>query len=288
MGVLAVGMIVVACLFWKMLSHIDVQIGTLDGRLVALDNRITSMEAVTADAGATTSPQSSAQEVMKMGYGMGSDAVVYLCTGQIEQVMMNKDIRYCIGTFQLVLRQSGKSYVVLDTGVARIPELSPILSGAKFVELMGEDETGYTKEMNRLFISFAPNACVTADDCGVGMPENYVRYVVNLGTGAVQRPNNYPERGELIWNSDYTRAVITGQECGGAGCFAGPLQGYDLALDATRSITTEMAADEVGAKDVRGNALPYWTDVRWSGPSDIHAIIISPTGARQTVTVPFM
>lgn len=290
-AVLAVVMIVVAGLFWKMLSGIDTRMGTVDARLTVLDGRITSMEAAADEADVTGGVQPGAQgvEVMRIAYGTGADAVVYLCSGQIKQAMMeDADTRYCVGTFHLVLRQTGKNDVVLDTGVVGSPELSPILSGAKFVELLGKDDSGFTTEANRLFISFASNACLTAGDCGVGMPENYVRYVVNLGTGEVLRPRNYPERGELIWNSDYSRAVFIQQNCGGAGCSAAPLQGYDLALDGTRSITTEMAAQEVGAKDVQGNALPYWTDVRWSGPSDIHAIIISPSGARQTVTVPFM
>lgn len=213
---------------------------------------------------------------------VGQVQFAQLCKGVAKEVYLFGDERrpvsYCLGENQLVVIQKGAESKVLLTQNITGDVNAPILIKVETVP-----------SSNLVLISYSPEPCTTTGDCGVGAPINYVTLAYNLKDGTVRAIKKYPSDGQPLWNASGTKAIFVPDTCGGAGCQAIPLIGYDLTQDATRSITTDKAVgtQETAARDASGQPLPKWGAIQWKNDSDFVANIIKIDGSTQEVAGKF-
>lgn len=190
-------------------------------------------------------------------------------------------VSFCIGKNTLTLVKPDGTAAVIETYNAVKAADAPILMGSQLLT--------FGRGPTKIFISYSTEPCSTDNDCGVGMPTNYVRYYVNLEDLSVHATPNYPLGGKLEWNASGSRAflIFNLNDCGGAGCGVAPLLGYDLVTDKVSDLTTDKAGPELGALDVEGKKLPYWSDIHWIDDGDIEATIVSPNGMKKVMQFPF-
>lgn len=224
------------------------------------------------------------KEAGTISYGSGS-AVVYLCKGEVKQaVQEDADTRYCLGTYKLVLRTVGKDDVLLTAGEVYTDANAPFL--------LKVEELNFSRGPARLVISFAPQSCLLDESyCGAGMPDNYVTgtYTSEPDRGqpaGYKALNNFPQYGKPIWSAEGFSVLSYPNTCGGAGCGLGPISVYSLITDSSHDVTTEKAAEEPWANDVSGHRLPYWKDLRWSGPGEFTVTLVDAAGREREISGP--
>ena len=193
---------------------------------------------------------------------------------------------YCIGRNQLFLNLDGKLSMIKDE----------IVSDAKDALLFTD-----IKRLSSgvVLISYSANACVTVNNCGVGMPSNYVTIAFNLADNTFREIKKYPSRGEAIWNRSGTKAVFYPETCGGAGCDEGSIVGYNLESDESKDVSSEKAAydsyncgngkncwADCGSPDSNG-CLSVWDNLYWLDDDKVSATIISPNGEKQEISIIF-
>lgn len=195
---------------------------------------------------------------------------------------------YCVGRNQLFLNLDGKMSVIKDEVISEAKN-TPIFTDVKLIPSAAV-----------ILISYSPNACFTVDDCGVGMPDNYVTVAYNLVDNTFRDIKNYPANGEAIWNKSGVKAVFYPETCGGAGCSDASIIGYDLVKDEAKDASSEQAAydsyncgsgkncwADCGSPDSIGKCLSVWGALHWIDNSNVSATIISPTGGREEITFAF-
>lgn len=193
---------------------------------------------------------------------------------------------YCIGRNQLFLNLDGKMSVIKDEAISEAKN-APIFTDVKYLS------------SGAVLISYSENPCITANDCGVGMPINYVTIAFNLADNTFRDIKNYPGRGEAIWNKLGTKAVFYPETCGGANCSDASIIGYDLAKDEMKDISSEKAAysssncgngkncwANCGSPSSNG-CLSVWDKLHWVDDSKVSATIISPTGEKKEAIFAF-
>lgn len=222
-------------------------------------------------------PEEAYEEVGRISYGSGS-AVVSLCEGEVKQAVAgDADTRYCVGDHRLVLRRIGQDDVLLTAGSARRDVDAPFL--------LKVESLHPARGPARLVISFAPQGCMVDDSmCGAGMPDNSVTGTYDFETATYTALNNFPAFGTPIWGPDGLQMLSYPQTCGGAGCSVGAITVYDIWSDSFKEVTEEKAAEMAGAEDVRGQRLPYWKDLHWSGPSEFTVTLVEPGGREREIS----
>jgi hypothetical protein len=206
----------------------------------------------------------------------------HLCKGQVKEVYLFGDERrpasYCLGENRLVLLDKSAEPKVLQTLNVTDDAAAPILI-----------KTETVPSSTIVLISYAPDPCTTTGDCGAGMPTNHVTLAYDQKTGQVRPITKYPTDGEPIWNPAGTKAIFVPDTCGGAGCQAIPLIGYDVTRDATQSITTDKAAGSPDgqARDASGKPLPRWSKIAWKNDVEFTAEIIQIDGKATSINSKF-
>lgn len=197
---------------------------------------------------------------------------------------------YCIGRNQLFLNLEGELSLIKDEIISEAKD-APLFTDVK--KLLPS---------STVLISYSPNACITVNDCGIGMPTNYETIAFDLTDKTFRDIKNYPENGNAIWNKSGTKAVFYPETCGGAGCDEGAIIGYDLATDESKNISSEKAAydsSECGngkncwancgspASGTSGECLSVWDNLHWLDDNKVSATIISPSGDKQEILLTF-
>lgn len=201
------------------------------------------------------------------------------CSGSIKSAPLFGDtqtlVGYCVGDNQLTV-DDGSGQIVLDERNAEEAVDAPLLLKAEAVQ-------GPSSAAGAVLLSYSKEPCTTTNDCGQGMPTNYVRYAYDPSTRSIRPLAKYPDRGSLVWNSRGDRAVFIPMTCGGGGCIVAPLIGYNLASDTVKDVTTAKAAGTgLGyAEDVNGRGLPVWKSITWTGDTTFEATINNPDGSSQ-------
>lgn len=198
------------------------------------------------------------------------------CKGDVK-VADQQVTPFCLGSNELVVIDSSSAVKVLKTDRVSAVVNAPVLLDAYLVP---------GSQKGTVLISYAVDTCVTTNDCGVGMPTNFVRAVYHLSDKNFREVSNYPEFGRAIWNASGTKAVFIPSTCGGAGCDVAPLTGYILGTDTAREVTTVKAAgsENEQAQDVRGNRLAQWGSVTWNTDSSFTATMRLEDGSTQRVS----
>lgn len=201
---------------------------------------------------------------------------------------------YCIGKNTLTVTDpQGIKHELASAAVAEAAH-APILIDASLV-------TNNTKTAATVLISYtdSADACLTTNDCGVGMPINYVAFnyaLTNNASSTAMPIQNYPPDGvKVVWNASATKALVINENCGGAGCGVSPLTGYNLLTDTATPITKETAVGTGQTNFPEGNVpfnasgekLPKWDTVQWKTDSDFIATIKNPNGTLKQVTGKF-
>lgn len=194
---------------------------------------------------------------------------------------------YCIGRNQLFLNLDGKMLIVKDEAISEAKN-ALIFTDVKLLP-----------SATAILISYSPNVCFTVNDCGVGMPDNYVTIAFNLADNTFRDIKNYPSNGEAIWNKSGTKAVFYPETCGGAGCDEASIIGYDLLSDEAKDISSEKAAYDSNSCGSEKNCwancgspssngcLSVWDNLHWVDDKNVSATIISPTGEKKEITFAF-
>lgn len=195
---------------------------------------------------------------------------------------------YCIGRNQLFLNLDGEMSLIKDETVSEAQN-APILTDIKLLPSAAT-----------ILISYSPNACFTVNDCGVGMPTNYVTIAFSLSDNTFRDIKNYPSNGGAIWNRSGTKAVFYPETCAGAGCSEASIIGYDLASDEAKDVSGEKAAyssldcgsgkncwANCASSDGQGNCLSVWDNLYWLDDKNVSVAIISPTGEKKEIALAF-
>lgn len=202
------------------------------------------------------------------------------CKGTVV-VAPDQSIPFCIGDNELS---------ILDPVLGSLKELKKetIANVADANVFFDAELIPSSEKSGNVLISYAKDLCMTTNDCGVGMPTNYVTSVYNLEKHTLKGLVNYPRDGKPVWNPSGTKAIFYPDTCGGAGCEAVFLGGYDLTNDKTKSITTVAGAansvNDLKLNDVNGNALPVWSDIYWKNDTDFSASLVFPNNTTKVVT----
>jgi len=195
---------------------------------------------------------------------------------------------YCIGRNQLFLNLDGEMSVIKDEVISGAQN-APIFTDIKLLS------------SGIILISYSPNACFTVNDCGVGMPNNYITIAFSIADSTFRIIKNYPSHGEAIWNRSGIKAIFYPETCGGAGCDEASVIGYDLTIDEAKDVSSEKAAYDsnmcgagkncwanCGSPDsVSGKCLSAWDSLRWVDDSKVSATIISSAGDKKETTFEF-
>lgn len=206
-------------------------------------------------------------------------ALEYRCRGDVRLgVMEDADTGYCIGIHKLVMvTPNGEK--TLETGYAETKADAPLLSGAQY--------KSFARGPARVVIEFAPGGCRLDEDvCGVGVPENFVTATYNTDSGQYIRINNFPAHGTALWDARGFSVLWVTPTCGGAGCDIAPIKMLSVESDVVKAVTGEQAASEAGARDVMGADLPYWKDLRWSGPGEFTVTLVETNGREREISGP--
>lgn len=198
------------------------------------------------------------------------------CKGEVK-VADQQSVPFCIGSNQLVVIDPTSVVKVLKTESVDSAADAPVLLSTHLVP---------GSQKGSLLISYTVDTCTTTNDCGVGMPTNYVGWVYNLSDQSLRGLSNYPEFGRPVWNTSGTKAVFIPSTCGGAGCNVAPLTGYVLGMDTVSEVTTVKAAgsENEQAQDVQGNRLAQWGSVTWNTDSSFTAAMRLEDGSTQRVS----
>jgi hypothetical protein len=189
------------------------------------------------------------------------------------------NIPFCLGKNQLVF-SDGITNTLLQSAIVTSTELAPVLHEP--MVLNGDSAK------TRLLISYLPDLCDTANDCGAGMPERHVSHLYTIEGGSLRALKAFPQSGQLFWNKEGTKAIVLPHVCGGAGCSKVALRGYDLAKDQVKDLTAAEGAETELAFDVTGKRLPYWKNIAWINEATISGTVVSTDGkTAKVVTVKF-
>lgn len=251
-----------------------------------------AMNPDTSTSSQVTVPVMVGEEIAVRNLGTAASAVNVSHRCIDGKVTVNKSnwngetYRFCVGRNQLVIQENGRDVLVDDRLVMAAPE-APILIK---VEPIGDTVQDQSPQ---ILISYSPEPCTTTDDCGVGMPTSHVTFVYSLATHKPRRLWSFPQftSGSATWNASFTKALFFPLTCGGAGCTPSELIGYNLQTDfVTQAATTERAASGTEAAegagaltDVRGNRLPYWSQIEWTSESQFRASITEPSNRTRIV-----
>lgn len=187
---------------------------------------------------------------------------------------------FCVGKNQLFVAQRGEETLLDERVVDELKDV-PVLFRADVLT------HGADRRSDKVLVSYAPEACTTTGDCGVGMRRNHVTYLYSLQTKEVRKLNRFPEIAQHlgIWNESFTKALFYPLTCGGAGCEAVALYGYNLERDQFVENLTQEKAAEMGIEspDVSGIPLPMWSMIEWTSDTTFRAEITDPSGPVRTV-----
>lgn len=220
---------------------------------------------------------------LETGLGLGRLSFSHACIGQVVYKNPGADMdgeypmAYCKGENVLSVTHNNELPVELLRVTSSDVENAPLLQKVQ--------PAGHAQEFDYVLISFGPNACALNDDfCGAGMPENYVTYLMNDELKIVKALKNYPMYGSAVLGN--MRAAFITARCGGAGCDAAPIVGYNLLSDTVKNLTTESAGGELNAKDVRGIKLPVWKSLRYVSSQDkFEAVYLGVDGAEKKILI---
>lgn len=205
---------------------------------------------------------------------------VHRCKGEVK-VAEEQATPFCIGQNQLAVIDPSSNVKILKTDTIIAAADAPVLLSADLIP-------STQKNSGNVLLSYSVETCATTNDCGAGMPTNYVRFVYNLGTQTLRGLKAFPNEGKPAWNPSGTKAIFYPSTCGGAGCGVVSLGGYDLSKDEMKSVTNvEAAANENGDTDLvdaGGKKLPVWTDIYWKNDSDFVAIVQNPDLTKKQVS----
>ncbi|MFA6447809.1 MAG: hypothetical protein WCW31_06205 [Patescibacteria group bacterium] len=249
-------------------SDLRQQLSSLQGDVQNLKKNL-DQKSATSTAEPQT-PQTSDLAIKTVDWNKKTYSFLHRCVGEAKTAKFPGAVEanFCIGTNRLEIF-NGQNSKVLDESAVTEPAKAPLLLGVQYIA-----QTSSTSAT--VLISYSPEPCATTNDCGAGMPTNYVTMSYSLKDGVAKKLDNYPDNGLLMWNSDYTKAFSLPVTCGGAGCAVGALRGYDLTADIAKEITTDKAAEIKDAQSATGDKLPYWKDVKWSDKTHVTAVIVTP------------
>jgi YHS domain-containing protein len=190
-----------------------------------------------------------------------------------------KTYSFCLGRNQLVIRDNDRETVVDDGQVASALS-APILMRVDAVANKPEDESSL------VLVSYTVEPCTTTDDCGVGGPNNFVSFLYDLKTRSGSRIGYFPSTtyGNPVWNKTFSKAVFYPRTCGGAGCYAASLIGYDLRAD---KLTAEITRDKGVPAEESGPGLALtaaeepqstWGAIEWTSETAFRAQMTDPAG----------
>ncbi len=201
------------------------------------------------------------------------------CKGEVK-VADQQSVPFCLGSSQLVAIDASSNVKVLKTDSVASAANAPVLLSADLVP---------GSQKGAVLISYTVETCTTTNDCGAGMPTNYVRSVYNLSDQSLRGLSKYPDYGRPTWNPSGTKAVFIPDTCGGAGCDVAPLTGYNLLTDTAMPVTTVKAAGTEGgqAQDVSGTRLQQWGSVTWKNDTDFTATYFPTDGTTKQVVGKF-
>ncbi|MCI0479304.1 hypothetical protein L0Y59_02060 [Candidatus Uhrbacteria bacterium] len=206
--------------------------------------------------------------------------VAHYCDGisnTLEFEMAQPSVSVCLGLNVLTL-EYGDTVKVLDRRTATSYEESPILTIMEKTSSVGQYAA----------VQYAPYPCYVDEAyCGVGMPERSVTFAVNLATKSWRALENYPQTGTMDVEEGGRFFLHVPNACGGAGCEAVAIQGYDLVTDTLVNLTAERAADIANAKTVDGTRLSWWSKVQWTGEKLANAMLQNPDGTRKTIQITY-
>lgn len=205
--------------------------------------------------------------------------VIHYCDGTVMTNMADgvEPAQFCVGENTLVFKDGLREKIIIAETINSAVR-APVLTDVALVPT----ESG----LKRLLISYGPDACRTTDDCGAGMPENWVSYVFNVADLTARPLANYPLSGDGVWNSNGTKALFVLNACGGAGCSVMQLVGYDLESDTQKPVTTEKAAFrqfEQVPQDIDESLLPYWDGAKWTSNTEFSATIVNTNKTKKVI-----
>lgn len=224
-------------------------------------------------------PQSGWTEVSRTNVVTAGGTYVFAqqCAGQ-TQTLEGQERPFCLGLSRLTVTNPAGAQEQLETANINEAKDVPVLIGASVVPGSANGE---------ILVSYAPETCTTAGDCGVGAPDNFVGGMYRSSDGSYRELNNFPEMGLAVWNANGTKALFVQPTCGPTGCGKAPIYGYDLASDTGKGVTQEFAAgapSDVGrALDPMGNPLPQWVSVAWKDEMNFSAVYRPETGPTKEI-----
>lgn len=211
----------------------------------------------------------------------GAYTLEHRCNGTIKSAAFpgTDAVVYCVGDNSLVLKDFD-SESILKTISTTEDKDAPLLSSVFLVP--GSEGV--------VLLSFGPNDCETANNCGVGYSP-FTEYALTLSDGQLRELPNAPGANESLykWNEDGTKALLSKSTEGGTGYSTTVIQGYDLAADKVTDLTTEKAAVGASAtyQDVDGTILPHWSSLKWTSAAEFSAQLNNADGTKKDVTGSF-
>ena len=214
------------------------------------------------------------------------DAVQFThrCKGQVKAGNLfggaELPISYCIGENQLVFTDAASNMKIIQTDTIAADIEAPVLIGA---DLVPGSKTG------AVLISYAVEACaVGGEDCGVGIPSHYVRWVYNLADQSLRGVGQFPRWGWPTWNPSGTKAIFIPDTCGGAGCDVAPLIGYNLLTDKAADVTSLAAAgcEHEGCRAQEagtGDPIQQWGPVTWKDETTFSVVLFHADDTKEQV-----
>jgi len=190
-----------------------------------------------------------------------------------------KQAPYCLGINKLKLAdKNGIQTQLSENNITNAAE-APVLLDAQVVP--GSKE-------GLVLVAYRAESCTTTNDCGAGMPTNYLSMTINLLTKKPQEIQNFPTTGISHWNADGTKAIFIPETCAGRECNVEPLLGYNVSQDQQNpNLTTEKAAGSSSKQgqleDSEGKKLSTWQSITWTTTSKFRATYINKDGATKII-----
>ena len=196
--------------------------------------------------------------------------------------------RYCVGDNQLSVRGEDGEETIILSGISQDAANAPMLFGADLINVPS-DANG------TVLITYMPDPCATPGSvCGVGGPYNLENFAYSLRDGSLKPLKHYPGTGAPTWNAGIggMKAIFIPDTCGGDGCVAAPLTGYNLDTDTASPLTSlGLAAgytDGSTVQSANGTLLPVWQPlVHWKSDVDFTVQVRQPDGTLKTVAGKF-
>jgi len=187
----------------------------------------------------------------------------------------------CLGRNVFLVSNNSKDIIIQQDNVQSV-ELAPVLVDLELIPS--------TAGRANVLISYWPEKCRTLNYCDVGMDSGFVSHVLDLKTlnfrSLLSFPHSFAYNFKPTWNPAGNKVLFVPQTCGGAGCYEGPLTGYDLDLDKVIYESKEKGSEE-NFEDIMGNPNHYWKSVRWLSDDKAVAELVAPTGYVEEIDISF-